>query len=166
MFLTFFKQVRLLRYSKVSTPALNYSTHPKKLNVKLISLVWKRISKYSIYLLKMYFLYWTGTLRSFIFRESSVKISLMCSNLSAISSQSPPIDLQNFSGVKSDGIFRSNPGGGIGLTTLYLSLGVLNLNPLSVFPVNDIVYIGSKNCGRISKALLYYYNVRLNIFIY
>ena len=90
----------------------------------------------------------------------------MCSNLSAISSQSPPIYLQNFSGVRSDGTLRSNPGGGIGLTTLNLSFGVLCLKPLSVFPVNDIVCIGSKNYGRISKALLYYYNVRLNIFIY
>ena len=64
----------------------------------------------------------------------------MFSNLSAISSQSPPICLQKSSGVKLVGIYRFKPGGAIGLTTRKRSLGVLNLKPLSVFPVKDMAW--------------------------
>ena len=86
----------------------------------------------------MYLRCWTGTPLTLIFKVSSEKISLMLSNLSAISSQSPPIYLQNFSGVKSAGGFKASPGGEIGLTTRIRSFGVLNLNPLSVLPVKYI----------------------------
>jgi len=67
----------------------------------------------------------------------------MLSNLSAISSQSPPIYLQNFSGVKSAGTLSSKPGGAIGRTIRILSFGVLNLNPLSVLPVKNRYCKGS-----------------------
>ena len=58
----------------------------------------------------------------------SLNIYSTFSNLSANSSQSPPIYLQNLTGSKSSGIFRLNPGGGyIGAMHLILNFGVLNL---------------------------------------
>ncbi|TNV72608.1 hypothetical protein FGO68_gene2740 [Halteria grandinella] len=72
----------------------------------------------------------------------------MLSNLSAYSAQSPPICLQNFSGVMSAGTCRFNPGGGnTGFTTRMRILGVLNLKPDSVLPVKERTACWSREVG-------------------
>ena len=71
-FLHLSRQVLLFKYSKVSTPLL----------------------KNSIYL-KIYFLCTTSIPNLFISIDDILKIWSIDSNLSAISSQSPPICLQN-----------------------------------------------------------------------
>ena len=70
------------------------------------------------------------------------KRSSRLSNLSPYSSQSPPICLQNVSASRFFGSLRSKPGAGIRLTHLMRIFGVLNLWPLSVFPVNSIAWWG------------------------
>ena len=120
---TFSRHVRLDKYSKVSKPLLSISRQPTS---KLVI----------AHLRMMYFLCTTGIPFSRSERLSRLNTSSMVSNLSAYSEQSPPIYLQNLSGVMSEGIWRLRPGGGkIGRTTCIFILGVLNLKPDSVLPV-------------------------------
>ena len=111
--------VRLFRYSKVSTPSLSYSRH-----------------------LRIYFLCLHGTPAIFISKLDKVKTWSRLSNLSATSSQSPPIDLQKVSTSKSAGIFKLSPGAGTRLTLRRRSLGVRHLKPSSVLPVKHLNYEG------------------------
>ena len=71
-----------------------------------------------------------------------VKSSSRVSNLSAMSSQSPPIYLQKVSTSRSAGIFKLSPGAGTRPTLRMRSLGVRHFCPSSVFPVKYLICSG------------------------